>query len=130
MKNINHRAAEYSIDDIFLKRYSPRAMSGENISEEKLMTLFEAARWAPSSSNSQPWRFIYATRDMPEFQNFLSFLMEGNRTWCEKAGTLIVLLSKNTSDKNTPLTSHFRLFLISTARRGSPFRPAPLPPRH
>ena len=106
MKNINHRTAEYSIDDVFLKRYSPRAMSGENISEEELMTLLEAARWAPSSSNSQPWRFIYATHDMPEFQNFLSFLMEGNRTWCEKAGALIVLLSKNTSEKNTPLTNH------------------------
>ena len=75
MKTINNRTTEYPIEDIFLKRYSPRAMSGEKISKEELMTLFEAARWAPSASNIQPWRFIYATREMPEFQIFLSFLM-------------------------------------------------------
>jgi len=78
MKTINNRTTQYEIENIFLERYSPRAMSGENISEDQLMTLFEAARFAPSSLNIQPWRFIYATREMPEFQNFLSFLTELN----------------------------------------------------
>ena len=72
-KEVNGRTTEYPIDDIFLKRYSPRAMSGEPISKEELMTLFEAARWAPSASNIQPWRFIYAMRGRPEFAKLFSF---------------------------------------------------------
>jgi nitroreductase len=70
------------------------------------MTLFEAARWAPSASNIQPWKFIYTTKDMPEFVNFLSFLMDGNKIWCEKAGALVVLISKKTSDKGTLSPKH------------------------
>ena len=81
-------------------------MSGENISKVELMTLFEAARWAPSASNIQPWRFIYANRKMPEFQDFLSFLMEGNRIWCEKAGAFVVVISQKTSDKGTLYPNH------------------------
>ena len=106
MKTVNSRTTEYPIDDVFLKRYSPRAMSGESISKEELMTLFEAARWAPSSQNLQPWRFVYAMRNTPEFETFLSFLVEGNRIWCEKAGALVVTISKNTNDKGGPSTTH------------------------
>ena len=106
MKTINSRTTEYSIDDIFLKRYSPRAMSGEAVSKEELYTLFEAARFAPSASNIQPWRFIYAMRDTPKFKTFLSFLMEGNRVWCAKAGTLIVTISKKTNDKGATYVTH------------------------
>ena len=76
MKIINGRKSDYEIDDIFLKRYSPRALSGEAISKEEIMTLFEAARWAPSSYGVQPWRFIYAMNGTPEFQKFFSFLVE------------------------------------------------------
>ena len=106
MKTINNRTTKYPIEDVFLKRFSPRAMSGESISKDELMTLFEAARWAPSASNIQPWRFIYATREMPEFQIFLSFLMEGNRIWCAKAGVLVVTVSKKNTDKGTPSVTH------------------------
>ena len=56
------RRPDFEIDPIFLNRWSPRSMSGDEISREVLFSLFEAARWAPSSNNNQPWRFIYARR--------------------------------------------------------------------
>lgn len=96
-KTINGRTTEYPIDDIFLKRHSPRAMSGEKISEEELMTLFDAARWAPSAFNIQPWRFIYAMRDTPEFETLFSFLVQFNKDWCKNAGALVVTISRKTS---------------------------------
>lgn len=100
MKEVNGRQSQYEIDDIFLKRFSPRAMSGEIISEVELMTLFEAARWAPSSRNIQPWRFVYAHRDTPEFEKLFSFLGEFNQSWCDKASVLVVTLSKKTEFDN------------------------------
>lgn len=96
MKTINNRETEHDIDDIFLKRHSPRAMSGETVSRQELMTIFEAARWAPSSRNEQPWRFLYAFRETSDFDLFFSFLTEGNQIWCKNAGVLIVGLSKKT----------------------------------
>ena len=97
MKTINERTTEYPVNDLFLKRYSPRAMSGEAFEREELMTLFEAGRWAPSAFNAQPWRFIYALKGTPDFELFLSFLMEGNQVWCKNAGAFVVVLSKKTS---------------------------------
>lgn len=94
MKIINKRKTEYEIENIFLERYSPRAMSGEVVSKDELMTLFEAARWAPSANNIQPWRFLYAIRDTTDFELFFSFLKEGNQIWCKNAGALIIGLSK------------------------------------
>jgi len=98
MKTINGRTTEYDIDDIFLKRYSPRAMNGQPIDREELMTLFEAARWAPSEFNNQPWRFIFGVRGTPDFDLLLSFLKEKNQAWCRNAGALVLVLSKKTSD--------------------------------
>lgn len=89
-----------------MKRYSPRVMSGEAMVKEELMTLLEAARWAPSASNLQPWRFIYALHGTPEFETFLSFLMPGNKVWCVNAGALIVLISKTTKDDGSPAGMH------------------------
>jgi len=106
MKIVNNRTSKYPIDDIFLKRFSPRAMSGEIITKEEIMTLFEAARWAPSSNNNQPWRFIYALKETPTFEEFLSFLMEGNRVWCKNASALVVTISKKTFDNGSPSITH------------------------
>lgn len=106
MKTINTRTTEYPIDDIFLRRFSPRAMSGENISKEELMTLFEAARWAPSLSNEQPWRFIYAMRETPSFKKLFSFLAEGNKIWCKNSSVLIVTISKKDLSKDGPNIAH------------------------
>ena len=98
MKTINERTTGYPVDDIFLKRYSSRAMSGEPIKKEELMTLFEAGRWAPSSMNAQPWRFVYAMSGTPSFEKLFSFIMDKNQVWAKNSSALIVLISKNNLD--------------------------------
>lgn len=94
------RKSDYPISEIFLNRWSPRAMSGESISDEELMTLFEAARWAPSASNEQPWRFIYAKRENKEqFDKFFDLLIEFNQLWAGNAAALVCLCAyKKTKD--------------------------------
>ena len=82
-KTNKHRSAGYPIDKIFTERWSPRAMSGEEIPIEELMTLFEAARWAPSSSDNQPWRFIFARRNTGYWDNIFGLLSDGNKRWCK-----------------------------------------------
>jgi len=104
-KKVNGRKTEYGINDIFLKRYSPRALSGEAISQEELMTLLEAARWAPSSYNAQPWRFIYAMRDTPEFENMFSLLVEFNQSWCKNASALVTVVSRKNFEHNNKLSA-------------------------
>ena len=69
----NFRKPENDVDEIFISRWSPRAMSGEEIDEATLKTLFEAARWAPSANNNQPWRFIYARRNTPHWDTFFNY---------------------------------------------------------
>ena len=87
-----HRKADYPIEPLLLRRWSPRAMSGEPISDEEMLTLFEAARWAPSTFNEQEWRFLYARRDTPHWPVFFELLVESNRVWCERAAMLVVIL--------------------------------------
>jgi nitroreductase len=90
------RKANYPISEIFLNRWSPRAMTGEPITETQLMTLFEAARWAPSSYNNQPWRFLYAQRDSHYWDLYLNLLVDANRQWAKNAGVLVVTISRDT----------------------------------
>ena len=94
------RASDFPIDTLFLDRWSPRAMSGEPIAETELLTLFEAAHWAPSSGNSQPWRFLYARRDTEHWPLFFDLLNEGNKTWCHRAAALIVFISRTTHEQS------------------------------
>ncbi|RUV78309.1 nitroreductase, partial [Mesorhizobium sp. M1A.F.Ca.IN.020.32.1.1] len=91
---INHRRADHPIHSIFLERWSPRAFTGEEISEEDLLTLFEAARWAPSASNIQPWRFVYARRGTEHFASLLDILDESNQRWAKNASAIVIILSK------------------------------------
>lgn len=100
------RQADHPIDPLFLDRWSPRAMSGEAISDEELMTLLEAARWAPSSGNGQPWRMLYAKRDTPHWEPFFSLLAEGNQVWVVRAAVLIAFVSERTDDKGRPRRTH------------------------
>ena len=100
IKGSEKRDAGYPVDKIFVDRWSPRAMSGEGIREEELMTLFEAARWAPSSYNNQPWRILYARRDTEHWPLFLDLLVEGNRAWAKDAAALLLFVSKTTFDFN------------------------------
>jgi nitroreductase len=94
------RNANYPILDVILNRWSSRAMTGQPLSNTELMSLFEAARWAPSSYNNQPWRFIYATNDDKEFSTFLDIMVDVNRAWCEKASVAMVLCSKKHFEYN------------------------------
>jgi nitroreductase len=101
------RKAEYPIDQIFVERWSPRAMSGESITHNEMMTLFEAARWAPSSYNGQPWRFIYAHKNGKGWDLLFNALVEFNQSWAKNAGALILVISKNTFDHNNePAPTH------------------------
>lgn len=97
---LDFRKADFPIDPIFLKRWSPRAMSGQPITHDELMTLFEAARWAPSTYNEQEWRFLYARRDTELWNEFLGLLMPANQTWCGRAAVLVVVLSHKVFTRN------------------------------
>jgi len=102
----DYRKPEYNVDEIFLNRWSPRAMSGDEIDEKTLFQLFEAARWAPSSNNNQPWRFIYARRNTKHWETFFNLLAEGNQVWAHNAAVLIVVISKTTFDNNKHARTH------------------------
>ena len=99
IKGSEIRKADYPIEKLLLDRWSPRAMSGEEISREELMGLFEAARWAPSSMNEQPWRFVVA-RSEADRARFVSFLVDVNQLWAKAAPVLIVVTAKRTFARN------------------------------
>lgn len=102
-----YRKAEYAVGPLFINRWSPRAMSGDEVEEETFMALFEAARWAPSSFNNQPWRFIYARRGGPHWETFFGFLTDQNKVWAGNAALLVVVVSKTTFDYNgKPARTH------------------------
>jgi nitroreductase len=106
-----HRHADYPIDPLFLERWSPRAFGDETITESELLALFEAARWAPSAYNAQPWRFLFARRDTAHWDKFLGLLVPFNQTWANRAAALIVLVSDPVfvppgADKPVNLRSH------------------------
>ena len=75
-------------------------MSGDGITQEELDRLLEAARWAPSAFNNQPWRFVYAHRGTPAFDRFHDLLSDGNRPWCQRAAVLLVIVSRTTFERN------------------------------
>jgi nitroreductase len=107
----NNRTAAHLIDPLFLERWSPRAFTDEEIPEATLMTLFEAARWAPSSFNSQPWRFLYARRGTPDWDRFLGLLNEFNQSWASRAAALVIVVSNSVMQppgaaQPTPAYSH------------------------
>ena len=99
--------SEHEIAPVFINRWSPKAMSGEEISREELMRLFEAARWAPSAFNNQPWRFSYAMKNSEYWDTFFALLVDANKTWAKNAAVLIVAISKKTFDHNgKPARTH------------------------
>ena len=89
----NPRKPDHDIDPLFIERWSPRAFTGEAVPEGELLRMFEAARWAPSAYNSQPWRFLYALRDTPDWSTFLDLLVPGNQKWAKDTGALVILVS-------------------------------------
>ena len=107
IKGSEKRKADHQIEQLLLDRWSPRAMSGEEISEEELLRLFEAARWAPSSFNAQQWRALYARRSSEHWPAFLGLLVEANKAWAKNAAVLVVFISRKTFEHNNdPSVSH------------------------
>ena len=94
------RKPEYPIDPVFLNRWSSRAMSGEPMTDDEVMPLFEAARWAPSSYNAQQRRFLYAKRDTPNWNVFFDLLTEGNKVWTKNAAVLVVVIARKNFEHN------------------------------
>lgn len=94
------RESSYPILPLLLTRTSSRALTPQTLPDTLLFSLFEAARWAPSSYNNQPWRFVYAKRESDRFAAFLDLLVPLNRAWAQDASLLVVVLSKKTFDKD------------------------------
>ena len=92
---------EYPIIDVAKRRWSPYGFAPKVVTSQKVRSLMEAARWAASSYNEQPWRFILATRtDEPAFEKALSCLLDANRAWAKNAGVLILTAVSNTFSSN------------------------------
>jgi nitroreductase len=87
------RIADHPIDEHFLARWSPRAFDGSALTEADLKPLFEAARWAPSAFNYQPWRFAYAVKGDAHWDAYVSALLPFNASWAANAGALVFILS-------------------------------------
>jgi nitroreductase len=86
---------QFPLHDLLKRRWSPRAFSEQPVGPDMLLTLLEAARWAPSSSNEQPWRFVVATREEPaDYDRLLACLLEGNRKWAYRAPVLILSVAR------------------------------------
>ena len=103
------RTPSHDIEPVFFSRWSTKAFTGDAIPDTTLFQSFEAARWAPSGSNGQPWRFIYSKRNSETWGQFLGLLNERNQVWAANASALVVLLSKKkrlTSDGLVPQRSH------------------------
>ena len=93
MTSANGRTSEFDVDPMFLERWSPRAFTGEAMPQDVLMSLFEAAHWAPSAFNGQPWRFVYAHRDTPEWDRLFDVLIPYNQAWVKNASVLMYAIS-------------------------------------
>jgi nitroreductase len=102
-----NRSTTHEINSLIINRWSPRSFMPEEISDKELFPLFEAARWAPSSSNSQPWRFIYAKRNSKNWNDLFNLLVDFNKQWCADASALVVIISrKNFEHNGKPSVTH------------------------
>jgi nitroreductase len=101
------RKPAYPINPLILNRWSPRSMTGEELGDDDIMSLFEAARWAPSSYNNQPWRFIYAKRNTKYWDRLFNLLVEANKIWTKNASLLVIVISRKNFEYNEkPARTH------------------------
>ena len=91
--HLNPRVPASDVDSQFVDRWSPRAFADAPLSREQLAALFEAARWAPSCSNEQPWLFIYAVTSADRAR-FAEALSPANRVWAPRASLLLFVLCR------------------------------------
>lgn len=98
MNILTARKAAHKIDPIHLERWSSRKFLNKPVEADKLHSIFEAARWAPSAANWQPWRFVYA-QETEDLEKFHSFINENNVEWCKEAPVLVAVVSKLTRNE-------------------------------
>ena len=106
---MSQRSSEihYPVAPIISERKSTRAFASRPVEEEKILSLFEAVRWAPSSSNEQPWMYIYATSDQPELQKILMEpLASGNQIWASQAPLLVFSMARKKFLRNGNENKH------------------------
>jgi len=94
----NKRVPRFNINEMFIDRWSSRSFSSQKITQEQIDTLFEAAHWAPSSGNRQPWRFVYAT-DGEQRERFNSILSDSNALWAPKAAMLVLVFAETKNEE-------------------------------
>lgn len=100
MNSIKTATTEFPILEIIKNRWSARAFSDKTISEEQLNTLFEAASWAASANNEQPWEYVYAQKSSEGFDKIWNCLAGGNQPWAKNADTLVVAMARKTYQAN------------------------------
>ena len=101
----NPRIPDWDIDSMFTDRWSPRAFASDPLSEREIQTIFEAARWAPSCFNEQPWRFVYAT-EPEERAKLVSCLVAKNQLWAGRAPLLMFILARRNFQKTGKENRH------------------------
>ena len=101
-------AADYPVHPLIQHRWSPRAFAERPVEREELLSLFEAARWAPSGGNGQPWHFIVGVRGQSATHGKLvEAIKEGNRPWAAQAPVLMLTVAKTTTSSGRPHTHAF-----------------------
>ena len=96
------RVPETDVSRLFVDRWSPRSFSDAPLTDDEIATMFEGARWAPSSFNRQPWLFVYET-DGPDRATFNSILFEGNQLWASKAPLLGFIFAQTVDESGRQL---------------------------
>jgi nitroreductase len=101
------RIADHPVEPLFVERWSPRSFTGEAVPDAVLASAFEAARWAPSAFNAQPWRFVVARRTDPLWADFVGILMPRNQLWASRASALVVVASARQVERSGALAPNY-----------------------
>jgi nitroreductase len=100
LEALKYGPADSGVEELILKRWSPRTFADKRVSPADLTKIFTAAGWAASSSNEQPWRFLVGHQDDPTFAKILDALVEFNQMWAKGAAVLVLSVGKKTFTKN------------------------------
>ena len=102
------RKSDIDVDSQFIERFSSRSYDGNKLNEEEIMKLFEAARWAPSSFNEQPWRFVFGKTE-EEKEKYFSLLVDFNKEWVKNSGVLFFMVGKKKLSRNDKDNEMYKL---------------------
>lgn len=127
MENWKTRVVEHPCHQEFVSRMSPRAFDpSKTVDETDLMSCFEAARWAPSSYNNQPWRYVFARKGSQSYQLMTESLVEFNKMWCKNAPILVLICSckyfvhnhKPSATASLDTGASYMSFILEAHKRG------------